>query len=44
MNYITNTQSDMKIMFKNMLIKVGHKYLNTSKKNPKFKRKLINNK
>lgn len=25
MNYITNTQSDMKIMFKNMLIKVGLK-------------------
>lgn len=25
MNYITNTQSDVKVMFKNMLIKVGHK-------------------
>lgn len=25
MNYITNTQSDIKIMLKNMLIKVSHK-------------------
>lgn len=32
MNYTTNSKSDMKIMFKNMLIKVGHKLFEYFKK------------